>query len=45
MEPLLIYEQEAWRQQAACERLGVPTGVFFSDDIGDITQAKNICGD
>ena len=45
MQETLIYERETWRQQAACERLGVPTAVFFSDDIGDIVQAKNICAE
>jgi len=41
----LMYEAETWRQQAACARLGVPTGVFFSDDLGDIAQAKLICAE
>ena len=41
----LTYERETWRQQAACARLGVPTGVFFSDDLGDIAQSKLICAD
>ena len=41
----LMYEPETWRQQAACASLGVPTGVFFSDDLGDIAQAKLICAD
>tara|TARA_B100000929_G_C15460857_1_gene404435 strand:+ start:421 stop:759 length:339 start_codon:yes stop_codon:yes gene_type:complete len=45
MQEALTYEPEIWRREAACERLGVPTGVFFSDDIGDIVQAKNICAD
>ena len=43
MQEALTYEPEIWRREAACERLGVPTGVFFSDDIGDIVHAKNIC--
>tara|TARA_B110000438_G_scaffold162562_1_gene155721 strand:- start:670 stop:1026 length:357 start_codon:yes stop_codon:yes gene_type:complete len=45
MQNIWTYERESWRQQAACERLGVPTAVFFSDDIGDIVQAKNICAE
>ncbi|HAQ23154.1 MAG TPA: hypothetical protein DGF10_03635 [Acidimicrobiaceae bacterium] len=39
----LIYERELWRRQAACERLGVPTRIFFSEDLGEIAQAKNTC--
>ena len=45
MQEALTYEPEIWRREAACERLGVPTGVFFSDDIGDIVEAKNICAE
>jgi len=41
----LQYEPETWRADAECERLGVPTHVFFSDDLGDIAQAKRICAD
>ena len=41
----LQYEPETWRADAECERLGVPTHVFFSDDLGDIAQAKLICAD
>ena len=41
----LTFERETWRQQAACAQLGVPTAVFFSDDLGDITQAKRICAE
>ena len=41
----LQYEPETWRADAECERLGVPTHVFFSDDLGDIAQAKRICTD
>ena len=39
----LEYEEESWRQDAACTRLGVPTGIFFSEDLGDIARAKGIC--
>ena len=39
----LQYQPEIWRLDAECERLGVPTRVFFSDHIGDISQAKRIC--
>ena len=42
---VLTFERETWRQQAACAQLGVPTAVFFSDDFGDIIQAKRICAD
>ena len=38
-------EEEIWRQDAACTRLGVPTGIFFSEDLGDIAQAKSICAE
>ena len=41
----LEYEEEIWRQDAACARLGVPTGIFFSEDLGDIAQAKGICAE
>jgi len=41
----LEYEEEIWRQDAACARLGVPTGIFFSEDLGDIAQAKRICAE
>ena len=39
----LEYEEEIWRQDAACTRLGVPAGIFFSEDLGDIARAKGIC--
>tara|TARA_B100000470_G_scaffold210041_1_gene187889 strand:- start:451 stop:807 length:357 start_codon:yes stop_codon:yes gene_type:complete len=39
------YEPEPWRRDAACAHLGVPTGVFFSDELTDIIQAKNICAE
>ena len=39
----LQYEPEVWRDDAACSRLGVPLEVFFSEDLGDIAQAKRIC--
>jgi len=42
---VLTYERETWRQQAACERLGVPTSAFFSEDLGEITLAKNTCAE
>ena len=42
---VLTYERETWRQQAACERLGVPTRVFFSEDLGEIALAKNTCAE
>ena len=41
----LEYEEEIWRQDAACARLGVPTGSFLSEDLGDIAQAKGICAE
>ena len=34
---------ETWRQQAACAQLGVPTAIFFSDEPGEIEEAKRIC--
>lgn len=42
---VLTLEKETWRQQAACERLGVPTRVFFSDELGDIAAAKRLCAE
>ena len=39
------YEEQIWRQDAACAHLGVPTGFFFSEDLGDIAQAKRICAE
>ncbi len=41
----LEYEEEIWRQDSACARLGVPTGIFFSEDLGDIARAKRICAE
>lgn len=41
----LLYEPEVWRQDAACSRLGVSLDVFFSEDLGDIAQAKGICAE
>ena len=41
----LEYEEEIWRRDATCTRLGVPTGIFFSEDLGDIAQAKGICAE
>ena len=41
----LEYKEEVWRQDAACGRLGVPTGIFFSEDLGDIARAKRICSE
>ena len=39
------YKREIWRENAACAELGVPTGIFFSEDLGDIARAKTICGE
>ena len=39
------YKNEIWREDAACAELGVPTGIFFSEDLGDIARAKRICAD
>ena len=39
------FKTEAWRENAACSQLGVPTGIFFSEDLGDIAQAKRICAE
>lgn len=33
----------AVRAGAACRDLGVPTGVFFSEELQDIAAAKRIC--
>ena len=41
----LLYEPEVWRRDAACSRLGVSLDVFFSEDRGDIAQAKRICAE
>ena len=41
----LLYEPEVWRRDAACSRLGVSLDVFFSEDLGDIAQAKRICAE
>ena len=39
------FKTEAWRENAACSQLGVPTEIFFSEDLGDIAQAKRICAE
>ena len=39
----LEYQEETWRQGAACAHLGVSTKIFFSEDIGDIARAKQTC--
>ena len=39
----LEYKKETWRQDAACLKVGAPTGIFFSEDLSDISQAKLIC--
>ena len=39
------YKNEIWREDAACAELGVPTDIFFSEDLGDIARAKRICAD
>ena len=39
------YKNEIWREDAACAELGVPTGIFFYEDLGDIARAKRICAD
>tara|TARA_B100000686_G_C16726129_1_gene937887 strand:+ start:138 stop:473 length:336 start_codon:yes stop_codon:yes gene_type:complete len=41
----LKYEKEVWQENSACIRLGVSTEIFFSEDLGDIAQAKRICAD
>jgi len=44
-----IREKEAeerpagWERHAACREAGVPTSLFFSEDLGDIAAAKRIC--
>ena len=39
------FKTDAWIENAACSQLGVPTGIFFSEDLGDIAQAKRICAE
>ena len=34
-----------WEASARCRTEAVPTGLFFSEDLGDIATAKRICGD
>jgi WhiB family redox-sensing transcriptional regulator len=34
---------ETWMRDAKCRTDAVPTEVFFSEDLGEITQAKAIC--
>jgi len=33
----------SWERHAACRAPSVPTGIFFSEDLGDIAAAKRVC--
>ncbi|MGI9603725.1 MAG: WhiB family transcriptional regulator [Acidimicrobiales bacterium] len=44
--PLKLIETEAlWETDALCRTDGVPTGLFFSEDLGDIARAKAVCAE
>lgn len=44
--PLQLIETETqWESQARCRTEAVPTGLFFSEDLGDIARAKAICAE
>ena len=32
-----------WMLEATCRNEGIPTSLFFSEDLGEIAQAKAIC--
>jgi WhiB family redox-sensing transcriptional regulator len=33
----------SWEAQAACRTAGVPTDLFFSEDLSEIAAAKRVC--
>lgn len=35
----------SWETRAACRRPGVPAGLFFSENLSDITAAKRVCAE
>lgn len=41
--PLTNRTDTAWEAQAACRTSGVPTDLFFSEDLSEIAAAKRIC--
>jgi WhiB family redox-sensing transcriptional regulator len=38
-----ISSRPTWERHAACRATDVPTGIFFSEDLGDIAAAKRVC--
>jgi WhiB family redox-sensing transcriptional regulator len=38
-------DDDIWLRDARCRSAGVPTGIFFSEDLGEITRAKAICAE
>ena len=36
---------QTWEREAACRRAGVPTELFFSEDLSEIAAAKRICAE
>jgi WhiB family redox-sensing transcriptional regulator len=37
--------KHTWEREAACRRDGVPTDLFFSEDLSEIAAAKRICAE
>jgi WhiB family redox-sensing transcriptional regulator len=38
-----VTSRPTWERHAACRAVDVPTGIFFSEDLGDIATAKRVC--
>jgi WhiB family redox-sensing transcriptional regulator len=36
---------QTWERESACRRAGVPTELFFSEDLSEIAAAKRICAE
>jgi WhiB family redox-sensing transcriptional regulator len=43
--PQLSTDRPTWEAEAACRRDGVPTELFFSEDLSEIAAAKRICAE
>ena len=41
--PQITRTPQDWDRDAACRKADVDTGLFFSEDLGDITRAKHVC--
>lgn len=42
-QPVSVDQTFSWEHLARCRTETIPAGLFFSEDLSEIAQAKNIC--